>query len=489
MNDTERAPAVSNRGTLNFWYPVLPLAIFLLAIIAYLQTSGSILEEWLEPGNYSDGLLALAMTALLIHGNRRHLPFATATGYRVAVLASFAFGSLWLLGKLGEIQIVQQFALICLLNTIFLAIYGWQTYRQAFLFPLATLLLVAPIWNFLAPPLQDLSTSVSCVVVSHLGIPVLRENHTIVVPGGAFVVEEGCAGLGFLLASVLLSLYVIYLNSLKARDAILFLLFAMVIAIASNWLRIVIIVIIGNMTHMQNPLVTNHLVFGWILFSIAILPLVFVGHRLATDISTESAPTITTRDHHLAVPIVLMLLFPGAAFLINHLSADANYDIRPPATLGDYSINPSITSNWSPRYIGYDSKYDVTYQNINRKFEVVTVNFRNEQQGKELIFYKNKPYHPGTVRLLASGTKANYNYVILSDEHAQKRLVAYWYRVCGRNTTSRYTAKALEIYCKLTGRGGSSAIFVSRQYDTGQQPFDESVTAFIQTLKAALAKH
>jgi exosortase/archaeosortase family protein len=41
----------------------------------------------------------------------------------------------------------------------------------------------------------------------------------------------------------------------------------LLLALLGNWLRIISIVIVGHVTEMQSPLVSDHGTFGWLIFA------------------------------------------------------------------------------------------------------------------------------------------------------------------------------------------------------------------------------
>ncbi len=138
--------------------------------------------------------------------------------------------------------------------------------------PIALLALALPMWSWLREPLQFVAATVVASALALTGLSVFIEGTFISVPAGTFAVETGCSGLNYLLVSMSLATTA----GLLARRPVIRLagivLGAAMFAVAINWLRIATIVVVGNATEMQSPLVTDHVTFGWLLFSIAFIP-------------------------------------------------------------------------------------------------------------------------------------------------------------------------------------------------------------------------
>ena len=135
----------------------------------------------------------------------------------LAFLTTLGFGGLWLVAGLGNVLVVQQICVIGLLNAVAFAIYGPRVY-VVLAFPRLTIFLVTPMWNVLENPLRDLSTVVTHVVLEMLSMPVLLEGYEVTVPGGRFVIEPACSGLGFFLCSGLIGADFAEFNRLGLRQ-------------------------------------------------------------------------------------------------------------------------------------------------------------------------------------------------------------------------------------------------------------------------------
>ncbi|MBS03028.1 MAG: hypothetical protein CMQ24_10025 [Gammaproteobacteria bacterium] len=193
------------------------LLVFVIAFGLYWETTWSMVAQWTDNGNYSHGLLAIAVSIYLVWERRAELGQLRPAPHWFGLLATLGFGGLWLVAGLGNVLVVQQICVIGLLNAVAFAIYGPRVY-VVLAFPLLTIFLVTPIWNVLENPVRDLSTVVTHVVLEMLSMPVLLEGYEVTVPGGRFVIEPACSRLGFFLCSGLIGAYFAYFNRLGLRQ-------------------------------------------------------------------------------------------------------------------------------------------------------------------------------------------------------------------------------------------------------------------------------
>jgi EpsI family protein len=117
-----------------------------------------------------------------------------------------------------------------------------------------------------------------------------------------------------------------------------------------------------------------------------------------------------------------------------------------------------------------------------------------QEQGKELINDLNRisnrnvwrtRYPRG--RLQQTGNQQVLEQ-LLEKGGGAKRLVWYWYRVAGRNTTNRYEAKALQVLGLVTGK--PQAFVVAVATDTGDDAGHARsvLREFLATMQVSLVK-
>ncbi len=112
-----------------------------------------------------------------------------------------------------------------------------------------------------------------------VGIPVFRQGMLVTLPGGVFEVADVCSGFNYLNAGLALGVLVgheIFVSSIRRA-----VYFAVVAAsfIAINGLRAFIVMAVASATDMHLLGGKDHILFGWLLFVVAMIALYFVAER------------------------------------------------------------------------------------------------------------------------------------------------------------------------------------------------------------------
>ena len=128
------------------------------------------------------------------------------------------------------------------------------------------------------------------VLIRIVDIPVFVEGNLVHLPAGSFEVAGGCSGIGFIPVGTSLATLYGYLYYSERRAQLLLIGIALLIAMIINWIRVFTVILIGNASHMQSPIVGDHATLGWIMFAIAMVPLFYFAHRLHPEPAPQSAP-------------------------------------------------------------------------------------------------------------------------------------------------------------------------------------------------------
>ncbi|MBX9750767.1 MAG: exosortase [Roseococcus sp.] len=171
----------------------------------------------------------------------------------------------------------------------FLGVFGWRLFR-AFAVPLGYLVFLVPFGAFLVPQLQEVTAWMIVAGLSLLGIPHFVDALIIEIPAGIFFVAEACAGLRFLIASLAFGgLYAaVMFRSPGRRVAVMVL--ALVVPVVANGLRALGIVLLGHHLGSAEAAAADHLIYGWVFFTLVILLLVVAGLPFRQD---EPEPSVT----------------------------------------------------------------------------------------------------------------------------------------------------------------------------------------------------
>ncbi|MGE0410340.1 MAG: exosortase/archaeosortase family protein, partial [Amphiplicatus sp.] len=181
-------------------------------------------------------------------------------------------------GRMAKADIVEHFAFVSLLIAGVCLIFGARNAR-AFAFPLAFLYFMVPFGASALPALQETTTGLAATLLNLVGVNAGRAGFIITTAAGPFHIAPSCAGLNFLLASLMIaSLFAeTALSGWRARVGFVFA--AAVLAIAANALRAAIV--IGAATLLGGAIAADHILFGLIFYAMLIAALIAAGGRLA----------------------------------------------------------------------------------------------------------------------------------------------------------------------------------------------------------------
>jgi exosortase len=212
----------------------------------------------------------------------------------------------------------RQLAAVGCLEVLLLALLGlrlWWSLSAAFLY----LIFLVPFGAFVTPLLQHITAGFVAHGMDVLGIPGRVTDYQIQLPEGNFYVAEACAGLRFLIASIAFgTLYAVTMFRSPWRRAA-FIAVSIVVPVIANGFRALGIVTLGHVLGSAQAAATDHVLYGWIFFSIVILLLALAGMPFRQDpppaLAVEPAPVRAglTAPALRAAAAVLILALAGPA--------------------------------------------------------------------------------------------------------------------------------------------------------------------------------
>ena len=287
-----------------------------------------------------------------------------------------------------------------------------------------------PFGATITPQLQDFTTAFVRVGLNLLQIPVYIDGYTIQIPQGSFYIAEACAGLRFLIASIAFgALYALVMYRTPLRRT-LFLLASLIVPVLANGFRALGIVVLGNLLGSAKAAATDHVLYGWLFFSIVILILIALGLPFREDQqdapATPRAPPPQNRQLRAAInrrglfaattvclvaalsPAVALALAPPRAPIPGSLaSVDFGHDCRP--------ANGSQPSKGSRR-LSCDGLIVLVQTNLLSPRVTAAPLFRLErdmtarmdsEDGYQSSWFPAKPGHPRSWRLLTAPSLSN----------------------------------------------------------------------------------
>jgi EpsI family protein len=464
----------------------MSLAILLIASLPVLST---IFDEWNSDGPYSHGFLGILVVIYVFWSKRNTIQSSSTTSlnFIISMVGLVGGFSVYLVALFSSVQQLQQFALFFIILFLFSAFYGFKTVK-ALALPFIMLFLIFPVWNILQFPLRELSTAAGVWGPELIGIPVGRDGYRLSTPGGLFDVEPACSGLGFFMVSALLAFFVSFFNKLSIKKTIVFLVICLAVAVLANWLRVIIIIVVGTYTEMNHFIVHDHLTFGWIVFALCLLPLIYIARTYFDDsaINDDSAVNKTemegvtektepTVKHAQTVTIFSVIIaFVMVAYWVPS-RFDEHYALSAP-NMQQYDMasdSKSYSPNWKPYSQGASQERFFYYTKDALGFQVYLADYVKQEQASEMIYVENYLFDKEFWHQLADDKLSvndghglqEANLVLVQKTASRYRFIASWYVIDGTLTSDKKQAKLLEVKATLAGQPGATLVAVAFDFD------------------------
>ncbi|WP_158287661.1 exosortase A [Falsiroseomonas bella] len=301
-----------------------PAAIALLVVgviglgILFEREVSAAVRIWETNEAYNHCWLIAPIAAWLAWSRRQRLAGLQPAPTPLFALLAIPVGAAWLVAERLGIMEGRQLTALALVLVFVLTVLGWRITR-AMAAPLLYLFFLVPFGAFTVPLLQQFTTWFIDIGLDVIGIPHYVDDLIIETPAGTFLVAEACAGLRFLIAALAFgALYALVMfRSPGRRLAVLAL--AIVVPIVANGFRALGIVVLGSVLGSAEAAAADHIIYGWVFFSIVMLLLIVVGLPFREDHRPDTAPPPPARP--MRAPRAAMLAV--AALLAGGLASAA----------------------------------------------------------------------------------------------------------------------------------------------------------------------
>ena len=265
-------------------------------VIALLgQTAAAMVETWWDSTTFGHRFLIVPVSAYLIWRRRAALAAVVPAPHWLG-LAGMAVAALaWALGYVTGTLMVQELALVAAIQALVLTVLGWRATRLV-LFPLLYLYFAVPFGEALVPHLQSITALFVVELLQRVGVPVFMDGMFISTPTGNFLVAEACAGLRYLIASMALGVLFAMIMYRAWWRRLLFVGLSVVVPIVANGIRAFGIVALAYLTDNELGVGVDHLIYGWVFFSLVTVLLLLLGMTFR-----EPAPGDTVKTKAVAL--------------------------------------------------------------------------------------------------------------------------------------------------------------------------------------------
>lgn len=433
---------------------------------------------WHDSIIYAHGYLVFAGVLFLLFQRREALSRLTVSGSPIALMLLAGASVALLLAQASDIRVVR-----LLLTPILIVLWGWSIWGRDFLRvaagPVSLLVFAVPVWDDISPVLQHITVFFNTLFLQLADIEATINEFLIVLDVGAFLVEDGCSGVRYLMVALFLGAFYgqLYYQSLAPK--LLLMLAAALLSMLANWIRVFGVIAAGHYTNMETSLVRDHELFGWVVFIIfTLIPLFFLSSKLESPGSryAVASPIDDSPARPLArrLPVVwplaatLLVLWPAIVPLALEAKTQAVADAWKPdlvRAVPDWRGPLPHASIWEPAYSKPDINLSGVY--VSRDLQQVQLQitgYRQQSQDKELIGYRNRLFDESEWRLVSrskrevGGVPENMppevmETVIEARQDGALIIIWSWYDVGGYLTASRLEAKLAGALKKLTGDG------------------------------------
>lgn len=491
---------------------VFCIAFLLIFFVGYFDSLSILFRLWagIEETIYRYGFLVLACTCYLLYLKRFEFKaFVTQTNYW-ALIPAAGLATAWAVAALAGVQTVQLAVLPLLLLSVMTASFGLGFLRLTGV-PILLLLFAIPLWWPLLPLLKDGTTLATELFLRAIDKPVFVEGYFLHLPGGSFFVDDGCAGLRFLLVTLILGFMSVDMHALSLKQGAILLGFGVTMALVANWIRVIIVVLVGDYTKMEHRLVDDHNDLGWLVYSVLVLlPLFLLIGRFtaqelpATEVGKGTVDPANSKVKPFVISYVLAVGILVTGPLLLTLVRFQDYELREvslPAIPAGWRDAGNIGSQWRANYIGADNYLYNRYRGEDGLVELHIVNYANQQEGVELINVDNTltdgeqwkivPDSEQQLEIdIESGDVVNVLTAEIESTQGEHKLIWYWFDIGSYPTTNTYMAKVFQLLVLVNGRKDANLVAVASDCGFNCAFAAERIERFVQeaysSLKASL---
>ena len=471
------------------------IAAFVFAVVFRADISGAV-GVWIASTAYNHCFLILPLIGFLLWERRVVIASVSPHPNFWPLVLMPVLSIVWLIAAILDIQEGRQLLAVAMFELVLLVTLGPYLFRLL-LAPLLFLFFLVPSGEFLVPSLQKITADFSVAGLHVLEIPVYSDGFMIEIPEGTFEVAEACAGLRFLIASVVFGCFfavVMYRNYIRRA---VFISLSVTVPIVANGLRALGIIVLAHLAGDAAAVEADHILYGWFFFTLVIIILIAVGMTFAQKIDrrmpAHSAGWSKPPPWRFstAVPAALLLALAGPAYAARLDASYPRYPLsppQPPLVAGPWHAKGDAAADWRPAVPGADHEFLERFQEPGSGLIIRYVAlYRLQAIGNSLTRtgnrvadgvrwqvaeYGHAETSLGHERISVASTE------IVSGQH--RRLVWSFYVVDGRTAVGLMEAKLLQARAVLFERRPLGAfVAVSASMDDPKNPAEQQLTRFL----------
>lgn len=502
------------------------LAIGLLSLWPFWDGLARMWGWWFEKPEYSHGLLIPPIAAFLLWQQKDRLERLPFTGSWTGVMVVLLGGALLVLGQLGTVYTIVQYAYVITLYGLILSFLGWTAFRLIAI-PMLILLFMIPLPQFvlanLSTKLQLLSSQIGVSFMRLFDISVFLEGNVIDLGGYKLQVAEACSGLRYLFPLMTLGFLMAYFYKGALWKRVMLFVSSIPITVLMNSLRVGTIGLMVEHWGIGMAEGFLHEFQGWMVFMVSLV--LMLGEIAALNaIGRESAswrhlfgvefpaPTpkgavIQTRKVPRSFIAAAMLLL---GFIVTTVALPRPVEAVPARTA--FLEFPMRLGEWQGRRQSMEAVFSDTlqlddylladYTNGSGRDINLYVSYYNSQRKGEAV-HSPRSCLPGGgwqvrefdqrdlagVSINGRPLRVNRSLVELGDS---RELVYYWFQQRGRVLTNEFAVKWYLFWDALTEHrtdGAMIRIITPVPSSGSEADADRRLTRFASSIATDLARY
>lgn len=476
---------------------VIALALgWIVTLSGFRETVVSMIRVWYGSSTYSYGFLIIPIFAVLIWRLRYKLQAISPTVSVTGLVSYCASVLLWLGGNVADVQIIQQVALVAMLDSLIWAMLGTSV-ATVLRFPMVFLCFAVPFGDGLVPILQHWTATVVVAALRLSGIPAFQDGFVLLTPNGSWQVAEACSGIRYLIASIVMGTLVAGIVYKSWKRRIIFLLFSMLLPIVANVVRAYGIVVLAYLTGNAIATGIDHVIYGFVFFSLITTVLMIAAIRwyeprtysgeMGARYSSSPPPSSTI----LVANLICVIVAVASALVVSQFlwsRVPAPPDAAVFAAPAGWTSVSELDSEWAPEPKMLQQRAIESFSSGTNQVSTCFGWYSGVPRGVELINANNLVGDSGVWTVLGGGARR----VVIQGrpavvaEHEIKRgpdhrLVWQWYSVGTELTSSPYRLRLIEAGNRLLGRPQSAVLYaVSAPYQSDSSEASSVLSSFLK---------
>jgi exosortase len=467
--------ALYNKKTLVMLSTIF-ISLFIYFLAAFNDRLLTLHKHWTTADDLDMGYPLLALTIYFIYKNIRNTTNATNLFILpiVALLSALLF--------ISDLLDIKTLFFICFMLTFpacIATVLGLKTTHKL-LVPLAIIAMAMPFWYILVPYLQTLTVIVVSYLSGLASLTVLIEGNYFTIASGTVHVAGGCSGLKYFMTAISLALISSAMNNRSIKLSLFSVLCALSLALVANWIRVFILLVAAYMGGVDQPIMKDHDLLGWIVFAALMTPWFFIDNLINKKAPTntenveaeaEIKPPITQSSPlKLAISLTSCLILLSTPMVFLHYAENENHTIKLvelrnklaghpqtnhiPSGKIDY---PKPANQARAQYLVNQDKLDVivlTYDNTDKSVELAnsTNHIFDEQNWREVedIHWQSKDNKKIKLR------------ITLAKSGGQQKIAYSWYKHGDKFANSILSSKLNQLLSQLSGTQSSELVVITK---------------------------